>query len=172
MKKTSLAIGAAILAAAAYTAAGPYLTLSGLRTAIETNDQAKLQAHIDFQLLKQNIKDQINAQAMQPVIEDPGNPFAALAAGIVTGMTDKLIDAMITPAGITAALSDKGFDGSVFDKKHKLFSATTITYDSIDTASIWIASDNAEPTRLVLTRDGFNWKLTNITGPSIHQAAQ
>lgn len=172
MKKSTLAISAAILAATAYTAAGPYLTLSGIRTALETNDPAKLQAHIDFQTLKQNIKDQINAQAMQPVIEDPGNPFAAFAAGIVTGMTDKLVDAMISPAGITAALSDKGFDGSVFENKHKLFSATSITYDSIDTASIWIASDNAEPTRLVLTREGINWKLTNITGPSIHQAAQ
>lgn len=169
MNKLTIATMALIILAIGYIAAGPYLALSGIKVALENNDSVKLQTHIDFQVLKQNLKDQINASAFQSSMGDANSPFSALAAGIVTTITDKVIDAMVTPSGIMAALSNKGFEGSVFDKEHKLFKDATISFDSHDMASIWVPVENSENARFVLKREGIDWKLINIIVPNLHQ---
>jgi hypothetical protein len=92
--------------------------------------------------------------------------IANLCRNRISGKADKPVD----PSHISQIRTGKRTFGE--KAARSMEERLGLPHMYFDTASIWIASDNAEPTRLVLTRDGINWKLTNITGPSIHQAAK
>ena len=82
MKKGVWAIGLILLAIVGYVAAGPYLTISEIKTAVVEQDSEKLSNNIEFPTLRQNLKDQLNAVMMKNVVTElVDNPFAALAVG-------------------------------------------------------------------------------------------
>lgn len=160
----SLATAAII---AAIVAAGPYLTLNNIKNSLIENDPAKLAENIDFPLLRQNLKEQINAAMIGNASEDAENPFALLAAGLVTAMTEKIIDGLITPNGMATT-----FGKEHAENKAELFQNAQITFDSISKASARIKNENNIETRMILQREGITWKLTNIIIPDIAAATQ
>ena len=57
--KKPLVIGlllAAIIGVASYVAAGPYLAIHGIRTALAEQDSGRLQKHVDFPALRVNLR--------------------------------------------------------------------------------------------------------------------
>lgn len=157
---------------ACYVAAGPYLTMSAIKSGITTKDSVTLSENIDFQALRQNLKDQFNATMIDTATkQSDDNPFATLASGIATTITDKMIDAIITPNGMSKFLqrkyenSDDKERAEQSEKEEALFKDARFTYDSLSTASVWIPTDDKQEVRMVLQRDALTWKLVNIIAP-------
>lgn len=172
MKKSIWIVGVVLVLVVGYVAAGPYLTVSAIKTGIVENDSEKLSENIDFQTLRQNMKDQLNAAMMKnAAIEMKDNPFAALAVGFATKMVDGIVDSFVTPSGLTSLMEgkkpNKGETGgnSSSPKKDDLFKNARFSYDSVSKFSIWVPNDKGEEVRFVLKRDGLSWKLVNIVIP-------
>ncbi len=150
-------------------AAGPYWTVSAIKTGIVEKDFEKLSENIEFPTLRQNIKEQFNAAMMKnAAAELKDNPFAALAAGLATKMIDGIVDSFVTPSGLAALMEGKEpskgeNNGNIPPlKKDNLFKNARFSYDSTSKFSIWVPHDNGEEVRFVLKRDGLSWKLVNL----------
>ena len=173
MKKILWAIGLLLILAVGYIAAGPFLTVWAIKTAIVEQDAEKLSENIEFPALRQNLKDQLNPTMMKNVsAELKGNPYAALAAGLSTKMVDGIVDALVTPNGLAVFVEGKkpskneSQDNAAPIKKDSLFKNARYAYDSTSTFSIWIPDGKGKKeARFVLQRNGLSWKLVNIVIP-------
>lgn len=127
--------------------------------------------NIDFPALRQNIKEQINAVMMQSATESSSdNPFALIAAGIATAMTDKITESLITPIGLASIMHGKftGKDSGATHQstgKDNLFKHAKLSFDSLDTFSARVKNENGDEFRIVLQREGIEWKMVNIIFP-------
>jgi hypothetical protein len=174
MKKNIWIAGIVLALVVGYVAAGPYLTISAIKTGIVENDSEKLSENIEFPTLRQNMKEQFNAVMMKnAVTEMEDNPFAALAAGLATQMVDGIVDSFITPSGLAALMEgEKPNEGVAISdtatpppEKDELFKNARFSYDSMSKFSIWVPNDKGEEVRFVLKRVGFSWKLVNLVIP-------
>lgn len=172
MKKFVWIVGAILVLVVCYVAAGPYLTVSAIKTGIAENDSEKLSENIEFPTLRQNMKEQFNAAMLKNTATEMGdNPFAVLATGFATKMVDGLVDSFVTPSGLAALMEGKKPSKSESDvktqpqKKDDLLKNARYSYDSMSKFSVWVPNDNGEEARFVLKRDGFSWKLVNLVIP-------
>ncbi|MBP7704490.1 MAG: DUF2939 domain-containing protein [Caulobacter sp.] len=102
-----LAVAVAVLVAGLY-AASPFWAMNRLRAAIEAGDRDRLEELVDFPSVRENLKADLNAAMMARIRNAPDlrdNPFAGLGMVLVPAIVDRLVDAMITPAGL-AQLSE------------------------------------------------------------------
>jgi len=172
MKKSIWIVGIIMVLIIGYVAVGPFLTISAIKTSITNNDSEKLSENIDFQALRQNMKDQLNIIVLKnATAETKNNPFAALMAGFATKMVDGMVDSFVTPSGLASLMEGKKpnksqtGDTSSPPKKDKLFKNASFSYDSISEFSIHVPDDNGEEARFILKRNGLSWKLVNIIIP-------
>lgn len=172
MKKTVLVVGLAIAMVVGYIAAGPYLTVSAIKTGTVEQDSEKLSENIDFPTLRQNLKDQLNLAMMKSIGEELNdNPFMALAAGFASTMVDGIVDSFVTPSGLAAMMGGKKPSGNGTmesanpPREDELFKNARFSYDSISKFSIWVPNDNGQEIRFVLKRDVLSWKLINLVIP-------
>jgi len=172
MKKIIWVAGVILALVVGYVAAGPYLTVSAIKTGIVENDSEKLYENIEFPTLRQNIKEQLNTTMMKNMdTEMKDNPFSAFAVDLVTTMVDGMVDSFVTPSGLAALMEseklNEGENGSNTPppKKDNLFKNARFSYDSMSKFSIWVPNDKGEEARFVLKREGFSWKLVNLVIP-------
>lgn len=95
----------AVLAAAGWFIASPYMALASIKSAAEAGDSATVAAHIDFPELRASIKDQIAQQASAAMggSAKQGGFGAAMAVGMMGG----LVDQYVTPEGLNTLLAQK-----------------------------------------------------------------
>ena len=176
MKRIAGIVVLTAIVIAAYTAAGPFITLYQIKGGIEDRDSAKLSEHIDFPALRVNLKEQINALVMkEAVLKMKDSPFAGLLKGLASKLADSMVDSFVTPSGLANLMEGKkpqqgrgaeepAGSGAPAQKLDLLRNAR-FTYDSASRFSSWVKTDNGEEIRFVLTRDGLSWKLSNIVVP-------
>lgn len=174
MKKIIWIVGIIMISVVGYVAAGPYLTVSAIKTGIIEQDLEKLSENIDFPILRQNLKEQLKtAMIKNAAAELKNNPFAALAVGLATKMVDGIVDSFVTPSGLAAFMEGKnpikngGAGRTEPPKKDELFKNARFSYDSVSKFSIWVPNDQGEEARFVLHRDGLSWKLVNLIIPDL-----
>ena len=177
MKKVILIISLLLVSAIAYLAAGPFLTLRAIGSGLVEPDSDVLAANIDFPALRQNFKEQINAQMMNKAASGlKGNPLNTLAMGVATRMTDRLVDSLVTPAGLIGIIEGKNrMENALIspeeqaarkaDRREKLFKNARMGYDSINRFSVWVRNERGGEVRLILARHGLSWKLVNLIAP-------
>ncbi|GAA3540512.1 hypothetical protein GCM10022394_20360 [Zobellella aerophila] len=175
----------ALLAVAAlgYLAAMPYITVNQIREAADRRDSRALAQHVEFDSVRQSLKDQLNARLLQGLGgEIKQNPFTALGAAFANMMVDGLVDTYMTPAGIEQLMrgetpapgipsrsssQNKTQSGSQSDpyKPNKPFSDASMGYVSPNTFVVTMKDENEEEARFILRRRGLEWKLTAIVLP-------
>ncbi len=187
-----VALVAFVVAAGAYLAFSPHLALDRLADAIDEGDEAKLREHVDFPVLRENLKDQLNSVLMDEASEGmAGNPLGALAIGLASRLVDPVVDSLVTPSGIAqlargdnpargltgddaddrASAADPSERGDGEDERDEdgriAFEDARLSRDSLDRFSVWVPTDEAggDEVQLVLHRYGLTWKLTNIVLP-------
>lgn len=172
MKKIILAAAIAVIALGAVTYASPYYTLHQMKTALAARDAAELAEHVDFPALRENIKQQINGAMADGIQATAGadNPFAAMGQAFVSSMANKMVDAMVSPAGVVALVnksvvssdekvSSEAAPGQKTDSK----ALYTAAYAGWDSFVIRPADRQEEGGGLVLRRHGlWSWKLSAI----------
>jgi hypothetical protein len=176
MKKTALAfIVVVVLGIVAALAAGPYMTLGNIRKGVATSDQDLLTANVDFPVLRENLKVQLKAsfdKAMAPDENDSEfqKNLSTLGGDFVEKLTNKMVDALITPAGM-ARMAGRSFDLSPQPaepepEKNKFLADAHVEFDSINSAHVIApGQEGSKDVAFVLTRQGFSWKLTNVVLP-------
>ena len=169
-------IGIVIVGFVGYIAAGPFLTLNSIKVAVETVDSEKLSEDIDFPRVRQNLKEQLSAAMATSVAEElSDNPFAAIALVFSDKLVEGMLDTFVTPSGIASLISGRNplakrtADSAEADDSDQqlseLWDRSRFEYDSLNRFSIWVINDDGDEVRVVMRRNGFKWRLTNILLP-------
>ena len=101
-----VSVALVLLALAASSYFSPYYTIYQMKKAVDRRDAKAFSQYIDFPALRQNINEQLQAEARRqlstPSTRD--NPLAALGAAIVSNVAKPKLDAEISPAGVMLML--------------------------------------------------------------------
>lgn len=169
-----LAIPAAVLAAAAWLYATPYLAVNGMRNAAEARDAQRLSGYIDFPAVKENLKGTLNAKVTGNV-RASDNPLAAMGSALGAMIINPMVDAFVTPEAIAQLMKGQqprligdghGNDGG--DGKPGAKTETRMGYEGVNrfVVSVRRQGDDGEPVAMVLQRDGIAaWKLVALRLP-------
>ena len=161
-----------ILIFLAYFFAGPFIALHGLREALITQDKGSLEHYVDFPILRNNIKDQLNAQmAANAMKELDDNPFGAAAAGFASLIVDGMVDRFLTPSGVAVLLSGQRADRSESSSNNRglteVLDDVSFSFASHDRFIINIANDEGANVTATLKREWLSWRLTDIEIPTM-----
>lgn len=173
MKRIAWIIALLAVLLAVYAATGPYRTVSAIKTALVEQDPEALAEHIDFPVLRQNVKEQLNAFMAEKLVDElSDNPFAGVAAALGSRLIDTMVDAMVTPAGLARAMEGRKAARSLRDtnsdprpKRANLFRRARYAYDSWHQCSVYVPRQQGNEVRFVFRRAGLSWNLTNIHLP-------
>jgi hypothetical protein len=97
----------AIVAAVVHAYASPYLTVKRVREAAARGDAETVNAHADFQALRESVKGWMGAVMAPEVAKEVlvGNPFGALGAALAVTLADRMVEAMVTPEMVRMMLA-------------------------------------------------------------------
>ncbi len=131
-----------------------------MRVAAEDHDGEELSEHIEFPSVRQSLKDQMNAMFAKKMAEDEemkDNPFAALGAAFAGLLVDKMVDAYITPAGITQLMAgEKPQPGAEQEggsnSSRKPLSDASMGYESLDKFVVRVKGQDGGEGKFVLRR--------------------
>lgn len=173
MKKITIAAAVAVVAIAATAYASPYYALHQIKTALAERNADALAEHVDFPALRASVKTQLEASMARSIAATAGsdNPLAVLGQSIASAMLGKMVDTMVSPAGVVALVNksavspqadantnaDTPADGA---QKKAEYSAG---YAGLNTFVVRAKDGNAQDGALVLLRHGvWGWKLSSI----------
>ena len=162
-RKTKISVTVAALAlVASYLFVSPWITIHQMRSAAEARDAEALSEHVDFPSLRQSLKDQMNVVVTKAMAKEQDS-FAALGAMFAGAMIEKLVDAMITPAGLRQMMAGQevSLSDSLQDAREP-FADVSGSYESLNRFVVTVPGEEGEPSRFILRREGFGWKLTEI----------
>lgn len=169
MKKILIVV---VILALGWFIASPYVVANQMKSAAEDRDGESLSEHIEFPTLRQNFKDQLNvAMAKEMANQAEENPFTALGAAFGSMMVDGMVDAYVTPAGITQMMKGESpkEPGEVAtlggESNSNAFEDAELSYEAWDKFTISAPNEEGEISKFVLRRRGISWKLTNIIIP-------
>lgn len=171
-----IVVAVVVLAGAVY--ASPYWTVHKMRTAIVENNAAQFSEHVDFPVLRENLKAQFMmtmAEKMDtPEMKD--NPFAAFGQLMAVGIVNQLVETMVTPSGVMVMLeSAKAKPLAIPDQSaqpgndattgsdHEEPVEYTLSYEGWSTVKAHPKKSDETTGTFVFKRDGlFGWKLSGI----------
>lgn len=157
-------------------AAQPYLTVHQMRAAAERHDGAAFSEHIDFPSVRQSLKDQINAAFLKEIAKDEGTQQSgaaalgqAMAGILVDRAADAFLEAYLTPAGIAQMMAEDNAGDEDHDAGDtpscRPMSESSMAYESLNKFVVGTGGDADGDCRMVLRRQGFDWKVTEFILP-------
>ena len=161
-----------LVLAALHFALSPFLTVYQIRSAAERRDGEALAEHVEFPTLRQDLKDQLNVALGQSVAEEmEDNPFAALGGLLAGVIIDKMVDAYVTPAGLTQLMQGEVLQdarttgGSTSEPGERPLEGAPYRYEAWDRFSVTVTDEDGEDVKFILRRRSLGWKLTGIRLP-------
>ncbi len=175
MKKW-LALAVLILVALlAYVAAGPYLAINGIRTALAERDASALERHVDFPALRVNMKAHLEDYIARKGggIAESGGLLGAIGLQVASGLGGAAVDAMVTPLGIGALLqghatwkraTGQTVDGDAYGAPQPLdpLEDARTRYESTSRFTATMEGTDGQPVVAVFQRQGLRWRLVDI----------
>lgn len=183
MKKRIWIAAAALALLLAYVATGPYRTIDAIREAVKEEDPRALAKQVDFPALRSNLKAQLGDRLVREAGPDiQASPFGALGLRIANGLAGGIVDAMVTPVGLAAMMEGRrtwrridGFGalppqpspaGADPDAKAaEPLQDAVYQYESLSRFTATVRDEAGDPVVFVITRDGLNWRLSDIRLP-------
>lgn len=171
MKAVLAVLLLALVGLAGWVGSGPYRVAGEIREGIRTADTARLEQHVDFPKVRESLKEQLSASiSAQAEKDSERNPFAKMAAGIALALVDSMVDAFVTPAGLAglAGGSVGDADAGRRDDRPEPFRNARKVWESHDRFAIRVPSRaGREDVVFLLTREGFQWRMTAIRLPGL-----
>lgn len=177
-KRLLIFVTIALIALLGWIVSGPYLAIHGIRQAIESRDIAALERHVDYPMLRANVKAQLEDRIAREVGHRFGEgSLGGMAAGVAGMLSNSAMDAMVSPAGIAVLLQGRALvdraRGNV-DPQGGL-TAGAVAFDPLKDAQTRFASHSrfiatvhsaqGQPVDFVFERQGLRWRLTDVTLP-------
>lgn len=167
--------GLVVLLAGGWYFASPMMALKNMQTAVEARDADALSAQIDFPALREDLKAEMSA-AMMAEAQKNGSEGAA-AAMLGAAFADKMIDGMVSPAGVKMLMAnaDKGAAVGAGAGQAGLAGAPDLNKLNSDNFTVersgfseFKLRNKKDPKSgaMVFRRDGLGWKLAGIDIPA------
>ena len=117
MKKWLAALAVVLVLLLGYGVAGPYLAIRGIHSAIEARDPNKLERYIDFPILRANVR----AKVAKRLLANATSPYGRVVGDdrgrvMIGAISDKAVDAMVSPLGIALLLEGRALAHRVTGK--------------------------------------------------------
>lgn len=166
-----------LLALGGYVAAGPYLAIDGIRTALAEQDTARLQKHVDFPALRVNLRAQLQDHLVRSAGADmQSSLFGSVALSVAGNVLGAGVDTLVTPMGIGALLQGRsmwkkargetiGGDTHAPPVPADPLKHAEHRYESPSRFTATAPDEDGDPVVFVFTRQGLRWRLTDIRLP-------
>jgi hypothetical protein len=177
MKKWLAVVIAVFALAAGWIAAGPFLTIHAIRSAVQEQDTAKLSEYVDFPALRANLKLQIDNYVVRRAGPDmQASLLGSIALRLASGATEGIVDVMATPAGLAAVMEGRNFwhrlggqrrtgDAYATTPPRDPLEGARYRFESPSRFTATVSNADGEPVVFVLTRSGFTWKVSDVRLP-------
>lgn len=174
-KKLIGALIAIVVVICGYLYASPYLVLNSIKKAAQAGDSDTVSKYIDYPSVRQSFKDQMNVVMMKEMGKHENNGFAALGAMLASSMVEKMVDAIVTPEGMTMMLKGKDLkesqqssgpteESEANQEEHK--PDYNAGYTSMNDFEVVIKDqEKAKEVKVHMVRDGLSWKINKIAVP-------
>jgi len=177
MKKWIALLALVLALLLGYVAAGPFLTVRAIRTAVKEGNTGELSRHVDFAAIRLSLKAQVDDYLVRRAgPELQSNPFGAIGLSLASGVAGTAVDAIATPMGIGAVLEGRKLlrrvDGSAARRDAyapvapaEPLKELSYRFESPSRFTATVANADGDPVVFVLTRDGLRWSVTDVRLP-------
>lgn len=175
MKKWLLIGALAVAALLGYVAAGPYLAINGIRSALTEQDVSALERHVDFPALRVNMKAHVEDYIARQGggLAESGGLLGVIGMQVAGGLGGAAVDAMVTPLGIGALLQGHGMwkratgqtvDGDTYGAPQPAdpLKDATLRYESASRFTATTKDAGGTPVTAIFQRQGLRWRLVDI----------
>lgn len=164
-KVAALAVAALIIGAGvSWYLASPDWTLRQMKAAADANHPEALNAYIDYPALREDLKVELKGQMIAEANKDKSG-FGGLGLAIGKAIMGPVIDDLVTPDGIRAALMTKR-DKELTGATSRAASALSVPNDPVierrGFSEFLVASKKRPKSGLVFKRHGLSWKLSGV----------
>ena len=170
-KKLLGALIAIIVVICGYLYASPYLAINNIKKAAEAGDTEKLSTYIDYPSVRESFKSQVKASVMKDMANSNSDGWEALGEMLAVAMVDKVVDAMVTPEGVTLMLQGKDIRDAikqdlatedVKQEQNVKFESST-RYLTINDFELTLKRlDTDKKLKVIMHRNGLSWKVTKL----------
>jgi hypothetical protein len=155
----------ALILAGAYLLS-PYWSSKRMLQALADQDAAYVADHVDFPKLRESVKSMLKARILEE-LENDESGISVLGTALAAMMIDPFVDAMISPEGLIAMMSNKDSTGGAEgDGRADLIYDRDSTYEGLNRFVLTLDpmdGDAAEKKSFVFTRAGiWSWKLSGM----------
>lgn len=175
MKKWLVAVAVVLVLLLGYGIAGPWLAIRGIHSAIENRDPQELERYVDFPILRANVRAKVAKRLLASATSPSGRVVGDdLGRTMIGAISDKAVDAMVSPMGIALLLEGRALAHRVSGKKpgiggkddaaDPLLHATT-RFESPSRFAATVDSAEGRPVVFVFERKWLSWKLSDIRLP-------
>ncbi|QNP40820.1 DUF2939 domain-containing protein [Lysobacter solisilvae (ex Woo and Kim 2020)] len=177
MKKWLALIVVVVVLALGWLAAGPFVAIHGIRSAVQEQDAAKLSEYVDFAAVRSSLKQQVDDYLARRAGADlQSNLLGAIALRLASGASEGMVDAMATPAGLAAVMEGRNFwhrvtgqrssnDAYASAPPRDPLEGAKYRYESLSRFSATVRNADGDPVVFVLSRQGLRWKVTEVRVP-------
>ena len=155
----------AIASGALWYFESPAWTLKGMRDAAQSRDADALNAYIDYPALRESLKAELMARMMAEARKDKSG-FGALGMALGSAMMGPMIDGLVSPAGMRAALL-----ASRHANAPPAASALHVPEKPVivrrNFSEFLVTAKDQPNSGLVFKRHGLSWKLSGVELPPI-----
>lgn len=168
MRVAALGLAVLIVAAGAgWYWASPAWTLRQMKAAADADDAAALNSYIDYPALRADLKAEVRGRMVAEANKDKSG-LGGLGLAIGNAMAGPVIDRLVTPAGMRAALVAKR-DEARFGAAPDAASALRVPDDPVivrrGLSGFLVASKRQPRSGLVFKRHGLSWQLSGVELP-------
>lgn len=143
----------------------PAWTLKGMKDAAQSHDADALNAYIDYPALRDSLKAELRPRMMAEAKKDKSG-FGTLEMAIGSAMMGPMIDGLVSPAGMRAALL-----ASRQEKAPPAASALHVPKEPVivrrNFSEFLVTSKDHQNSGIVFKRHGLSWMLSGVELPPI-----
>ena len=179
MRKVLIALLISVVAFSAYYLYTPYKTISDIKNVIESNDGDALSAYIDFERVRESLKQQVDQLVKDELMSDMGSGdpadasmgelLGSMLGGYLTeSISGAVIDYFVTPEVLIAFMN--GYvpeygDESQSGQEASALQDASLSYSGLDVFVIEVPNEeeDEEPITFLMERNGlFDWQVVEI----------
>jgi hypothetical protein len=142
----------------------PAWTLKGMNDAAQSHDADALNAYIDYPALRESLKAELTARMMAEAQQDKSG-FGALGAAFGSAMMGPMIDGLVSPSGMRAAL----LASKQADAPPAAASALHVPEKPVivrrNFSEFLVTAKDQPNSGLVFERHGLSWMLSGVELP-------
>lgn len=174
MNRRTWIVVAAILSVMVLAYVGsPFWAARQFKQAALSGDVDRLEAAVDFPSVRESLKSQLMIAMTEKMQSDPemrSNPFAGLGMIVMPAMVGKMVDAYVTPDGMSAMMKSGKVRTVKIPEPVKADVDYDYSYRTLDRFAVTAKASGAkaeEVLRFVFERRGIlSWKLIRIEIPA------